>query len=146
VLKYTHERGVELDRFQTEYQILTILGRNPRIIGLKGYTDNGLYLDPASQWRHTRFSRPPSHHLTPTAVDLVPPTAEAIKISVQLPRLQVYSQLSKLDKFSSIITGPRSSYQLSRVPFLLPKYYNFLYCYNIMRIKRSYKRMILYVS
>ena len=47
VLKYPHERGVEIDRFQTEYQILTILDKNPRIIGLKGYTDDGLYLERA---------------------------------------------------------------------------------------------------
>jgi serine/threonine protein kinase len=45
VLKYLHERDVELDRFQTEHQILTILGQNPRIIELKGYTDDGLYLE-----------------------------------------------------------------------------------------------------
>ncbi len=36
VLKYPYERDVELNRFQTEYQILTILSKNPRIIGLKG--------------------------------------------------------------------------------------------------------------
>jgi len=47
VLKYPHERGVELDRFQTEYQILIILNQNRRIIRLKGYTDDRLYLERA---------------------------------------------------------------------------------------------------
>ena len=47
VLKYPHDRGVETDRFHTEYKILTVLGQNPRIIGLKGYTDDGLYLERA---------------------------------------------------------------------------------------------------
>lgn len=47
VLKYPHERGVETDRLQTEYKILTALGQNALIIGLKGYTDDGLYLERA---------------------------------------------------------------------------------------------------
>lgn len=47
VLKYPHDRGVEIDRFQTEFKILSILGRHPRIISLKGYTDDGLYLERA---------------------------------------------------------------------------------------------------
>lgn len=47
VLKYPHDRGVETDRFQTEYKILTVLGQNLRIIRLKGYTDDGLYLERA---------------------------------------------------------------------------------------------------
>lgn len=47
VLKYPHDRGVEIDRFQTEFKILSILGQHPRIISLKGYTDDGLYLERA---------------------------------------------------------------------------------------------------
>jgi hypothetical protein len=47
VLKYPNERDVELDRSQTEYQILTILNQNHRIIRLKGYTDDRLYLERA---------------------------------------------------------------------------------------------------
>jgi len=47
VLKYPHERGVETDRLQTEYDILNAIGQSPRIIGLKGYTDDGLYLERA---------------------------------------------------------------------------------------------------
>lgn len=45
MLKYPHEREVEIDRFRTEYEILNILGQNPCIIGLKGYMDDGLYLE-----------------------------------------------------------------------------------------------------
>jgi serine/threonine protein kinase len=47
ILKYPHDRGIEIDRFQTEYKILSIIGQNPRIIGLKDYTDDGLYLERA---------------------------------------------------------------------------------------------------
>lgn len=47
VLKYPHDRGVEIDRFQTEYKILSILGQHPRIISLKRYTNEGLYLERA---------------------------------------------------------------------------------------------------
>lgn len=47
VLKYPHERGVETDRLENEYKILTVLCQHPRIIGLKGYTDDGLYLERA---------------------------------------------------------------------------------------------------
>ncbi|KAG4441516.1 hypothetical protein IFR05_002973 [Cadophora sp. M221] len=47
VLKYPHDRGVETDRFHTEYKILTVLSQNPRIIGLNGYTDDGIYLERA---------------------------------------------------------------------------------------------------
>jgi hypothetical protein len=45
VLKYPLRLGVETERFQAEYEILTILRQHPLIIRLKGYTDDRIYLE-----------------------------------------------------------------------------------------------------
>ena len=47
VLKYPHDRGEENEVFETESKILNVFGKHPRIIELKAYTDDGLYLERA---------------------------------------------------------------------------------------------------
>jgi len=50
VLKYPHDSKDEAEakRLHTEYKILSLLGQHPRIIGLKSFTDDGLYLERAT--------------------------------------------------------------------------------------------------
>ncbi|EFQ32482.1 hypothetical protein CGRA01v4_05914 [Colletotrichum graminicola] len=47
ILKYPLEPGGDLTRLELEHKILTVVGRHPRIIGHKGFTETGLYLERA---------------------------------------------------------------------------------------------------
>jgi serine/threonine protein kinase len=47
VLKYPLEPGKDMGRLELERKILRIVGQHPRIIGLKGFSDAGLYLERA---------------------------------------------------------------------------------------------------
>ncbi|EXK76768.1 serine/threonine protein kinase [Fusarium oxysporum f. sp. raphani 54005] len=48
ILKYPMEPGGDMTRLELEDKILTIVGRHPRVIGHKGLTAAGLYLDRAT--------------------------------------------------------------------------------------------------
>ncbi|KAJ0166648.1 Serine/threonine-protein kinase SIK1 [Colletotrichum tanaceti] len=48
ILKYPLQPGGDLTRLDLEHQILTVVGRHPRIIGHKGFTETGLYLERAA--------------------------------------------------------------------------------------------------
>lgn len=45
VLKYPVEAGGDRTRLELEHKILTEVGRHPRIVGHKGFTEAGLYLE-----------------------------------------------------------------------------------------------------
>ena len=47
ILKYPLKPGGDRSRLETEHQILTVVGKHPRIISCKGFTDVGLYLERA---------------------------------------------------------------------------------------------------
>lgn len=47
VLKYTLDPGGDRSRLEIEHKLLCIVGEHPRIIGLKGLSDSGLYLERA---------------------------------------------------------------------------------------------------
>lgn len=45
ILKYPLEPGGDRTRLEIEHQILSVVGRHPRIVTHKGYTEAGLYLE-----------------------------------------------------------------------------------------------------
>jgi hypothetical protein len=47
VMKYPLAPGGDMSRLEIEKKLLDIVGPHERIIGLKGFSDNGLYLERA---------------------------------------------------------------------------------------------------
>lgn len=48
ILEYPFKPGGDISRLDLEYKILNILGQHPRIIGYKGVTASGLFLERAA--------------------------------------------------------------------------------------------------
>ncbi len=47
VFKYPFAPGGDMTRFATERKILEVIGPHPRIIGLRGFSEMGIYLERA---------------------------------------------------------------------------------------------------
>lgn len=55
VLKYPVEAGGDRTRLELEHQILTAVGRHPRVVAHKGFTEAGLYLERAANGTIVEF-------------------------------------------------------------------------------------------